>query len=101
MADMTNVDAQKLRQTASKVSNLASDLQNNVGKISDALGNLSKGWQSEVATKFLQNWQTDQEALNEMTNQYLEVGDILNELASDYEASESEVQGLVGKLKIG
>ncbi|WP_026658679.1 WXG100 family type VII secretion target [Butyrivibrio sp. AC2005] len=100
MADMTNVDAQRLRQTANRISNLAGDLSSNVGKINDALGNLSKGWQSDVATRFLQNWQADQEALNEMLDQYLEVGDIMNEMANDYEASESEVQGLIGKLKI-
>ncbi|SEM28581.1 WXG100 family type VII secretion target [Butyrivibrio sp. ob235] len=100
MADMTNVDAQRLRQTASKVSNLAGDLSNNVGKINDALGSLAKGWQSDVATKFLQNWQADQEALKEMIEQYMEVGNLMNELANDYEASENEVQGLIGKLKI-
>ncbi len=99
MADMTNVDADRLRQAANRVGDLAGELSTNVGKINDALDNLSKGWQSEVATKFLQNWQADREALNEMLDQYLEVGDIMNELANDYEASESEVQGLLGKLK--
>ena len=99
MADMTNVDADRLRQSANRVCDLAGELSNNVRKINDALNNLSKGWQSEVATKFLQNWQADQEALDEMLDQYLEVGDIMNELANDYEASESEVQGLLGKLK--
>ncbi|MBE5860521.1 MAG: WXG100 family type VII secretion target [Butyrivibrio sp.] len=100
MADMTNVDADRLRQAANRVNSLAGDMSSNVGKINDALANLSKGWQSEVATKFLSNWQADQEALNEMVDQYLEIGDIMNELASDYEASESEVQGLMGKLRI-
>jgi WXG100 family type VII secretion target len=99
MADMTNVDADRLRQAANRVGDLAGELSTNVRKINDALDNLSKGWQSEVATKFLQSWQADREALDEMLDQYLEVGDIMNELANDYEASESEVQGLLGKLK--
>ena len=100
MADMTNVDAAKLRQTASKIGNLASDLNVNVSKINDALNNLSKGWQSDVATRFMQNWQADQEALHEMVDQYMEMTDLLTELAVDFENSENEVKGMIGKLKI-
>ena len=62
MADMTNVDPAKIRQSASKIGALASDLNGNVTKINDALNSLSKGWQSEVATQFMQNWRADQEA---------------------------------------
>jgi len=100
MADMTNVDADKLRQTASKIGNLASDLNVNVSKINDALNNLSKGWQSDVATRFMQNWQADQEALHEMVDQYMEMTDLLTELAVDFENSDNEVRGMIGKLKI-
>ncbi len=100
MADMTNVDADKIRQTAGKIGNLASDLNSNVSKINDALNSLSKGWQSEAATKFMQNWQADQEALHEMVDQYMEVTDLLSELAQDFENSESEVAGMIGRLKI-
>ena len=100
MADMTNVDAARLRQTASKIGNLASDLNVNVSKINDALNNLSKGWQSDVATRFMQNWQADQEALHEMVDQYMEMTDLLTELAVDFENSENEVKGMIGKLKI-
>ncbi len=101
MADMTNVDADKLRQSASKIGNLASDLNSNVSKINDTLNSLSKGWQSDVATRFMQNWQTDQEALHEMVDQYMEITDLLHELAQDFENSENEVGSMVGKLKIG
>ena len=100
MADMTNVDAAKLRQTASKIGNLASDLNVNVSKINDALNNLSKGWQSDVATRFMQNWQADQEALHEMVDQYMEMTDLLTELAVDFENSENEVKGMIGKLRL-
>jgi WXG100 family type VII secretion target len=100
MADMTNVDAARLRQTASKIGNLASDLNVNVSKINDALNNLSKGWQSDVATRFMQNWQADQEALHEMVDQYMEMTDLLTELAQDFENSENEVKGMIGKLKM-
>jgi WXG100 family type VII secretion target len=100
MGDMTNVDADKLRQTAQKIGNLAGDLNSNVSKINDALNNLSKGWTSEVATQFMQNWHADQDALKEMVDQYLEVQDLMSELAQDFEASENEVGGIVGKLKL-
>ena len=100
MADMTNVDADKIRQAAGRIGNLASDLNSTVSKINDCLNNLSNGWQSEAATKFMQTWQADQEALKEMVDQYNEVQEIMNELAQDFDNSENEVGGLVGKLKI-
>ena len=100
MADMTNVDADKLRQTAQKIGSLAGELSGNVAKINDAMNVLAKGWQSEAATQFMQNWHADQEALKEMVDQYNEVQEIMNELAQDFDNSENEVGGLVGKLKI-
>jgi len=100
MADMTNVDAGKLRQSASRIGNLAGDLSGNVSKINEAIGNLSKSWVSDAATQFLQNWHTDEEALLEMVDQYREVSDIMNELAQDFEASENESESLVSKIKI-
>ena len=100
MADMTNVDAGKLRQTASKIGNLAGELNSNVSKIGETLNNLSKSWKSDAATRFLQNWRTDEEALKEMVEQYREVQDIMSELAQDIEASDNETESLVGKLRI-
>ena len=100
MADMTNVDAAKLRQTAQRIGSLAGELIGNVAKINDALNGLAKGWQSDVATQFMQNWHADQDALKEMVDQYKEVQDIMTELAHDYESSEDEVSGMIGKLKI-
>ncbi len=100
MADLTNVDSGKLRQTAQRIGSLAGDLSGNVAKINDILNNLSKGWQSEAATRFFQNWQTDQEALKEMVEQYREVQEIMTELAQDFDSSESEVSGMIGKLRI-
>ncbi|MCR4903473.1 MAG: WXG100 family type VII secretion target [Butyrivibrio sp.] len=100
MADMTNVDADKLRQTAQKIGSLAGELSGNVAKINDALNSLSKSWQSEVATQFMQNWHTDEEALQEMVDQYNEIEELMQELAQDFDSSENDVSGMVGKLKI-
>ena len=100
MADMTNVDAGKLRQTASKIGSLAGELNGNVTKIGETLNNLTKSWKSEAATKFMQNWRTDEDALREMVEQYKEVQDIMNELAQDFDASDRETESMVGKLKI-
>ena len=100
MADMTNVDAGRLRQTAQKIGSLAGDLSGNVAKINEALNNLAKSWQSEAATQFMQNWRTDEEALKEMVDQYNEVQEIMLELAQDFEASESETGDMVAKLHL-
>ena len=100
MVDMTNVDADKLRQTAQRIGSLAAELNGNVAKISDALNSLAKGWQSQVATQFMQNWQADQDALHEMVDQYLEVQEIMVALAQDFEAGDNEAGSLVGKLQI-
>ena len=100
MADMTNVDAGRLRQTAQKIGSLAGDLSGNVAKINEALNNLAKSWQSEAATQFMQNWRTDEEALKEMVDQYNEVQEIMLELAQDFEASESETGDMVAKLQL-
>ena len=100
MADMTNVDAGKLRQSALRIGNLAGELSGNVSKISEAINNLSKSWVSDAAVQFLQNWHTDEEALLEMADQYREVSEIMNELAQDFEASERESESLVSKVKI-
>ncbi len=100
MADMTNVDADKLRQCAQRIGNLAGDLSGNVAKINDALNNLSKGWQSEAATQFMQSWHADQEALKEMVDQYNEVSQLMNELAADFDNSENEVGNIIAKLKV-
>ena len=100
MADMTNVDADKLRQTAQRIGNLAGDLNSNVSKINDTLNALTKSWQSDAATQFMQNWNTDQEALREMVDQYNEVSELMVELAADFDNSENEVGGMVSRLKI-
>ena len=87
-------------KSASRVSSLASELSGNVSKINYTIGNLSKSWVSDAATQFLQNWQTDEEALLEMVDQYREIADIMTELAQDFEASENESESLVGKIKM-
>ena len=100
MADMTNVDPARIRQSASKIGALAGDLSGNVSKINEAMNSLAKGWQSDVATRFMQNWHSDEEALKEMVDQYREVEELMQELAQDFENSENEVGGMVAKLKI-
>ena len=100
MADMTNVDPARIRQSARKIGALAGDLSGNVSKINEAMNALAKGWQSDVATRFMQNWHSDEEALKEMVDQYREVEELMQELAQDFENSENEVGGMVAKLKI-
>ena len=48
----------------------------------------------------MQNWNTDQEALREMVDQYNEVSELMVELAADFDNSENEVGSMVSRLKI-
>lgn len=98
MADMTNVDAAKLRQTGQKINDLAGDLNGIVGKINDVINNLNKSWQSDVATQFMKNWQVDRDALQEMVDQYREVADLMVEMAQDFESTEEDTSSIVAKL---
>lgn len=98
MADMTNVDAAKLRQTGQKINSLAGDLSGIVSKINDTINNLNKSWQSDVATQFMKNWQADQEALQEMVEQYKEVADLMVEMAQDFENTEEDTASIIAKL---
>lgn len=99
MANLSNVDAAKIRAAAQKLSGIEADIQGNVGKISDAMDRLDKGWTSEVKTQFLSVWQEDAEALVEMMGQYMEINELLTQAAQEFEQTENDMVSEVGKLK--
>ncbi len=98
MADTTNVNADKLKQSGQKIGLYCRDISTAVTKINEALNNLAKGWKSDAATTFMQNWHTDQDALQEMIDQYGEIADMMIELATEFENSENETGSMVAKL---
>ena len=99
MADLTNVDGAKIRATAQKLADIDLDILACVRKINDALAALDKGWQSEVKTGFMQNWQHDAEALCEMMEQYTEVQQLLSDAAAEFDRAEEEMRSQVSSLR--
>ena len=100
MADTTNVNAEKLKQSGQKIGLYCRDINTAVTKINETMNNLAKGWKSDAATRFMQNWQADRDALQEMMDQYGEIADMMLELATEFENSENETGSLVAKLKV-
>lgn len=99
MATLTNVDAEQLRSASQKLATIDTDIIANVRKLSEAIAALDKGWSSTVKAAFMQNWQTDSEALCEMMEQYSEVQELLLSAAQEFERTESDMVGRIGKLK--
>lgn len=99
MANLSNVDADKIRSTASKLADTVADIISQVNKINDAMMSLDNGWKSEVKAQFMENWFEDSEALIEMMEQYEEVDTLLEEAAQNFEKNEEEMIAEVGKLK--
>ena len=99
MANMTHVDAAKIRSTAQKLSDIDTSIFNCVEKLSDAMAALDKGWTSEVKASFMQTWAADAEALCEMIDQYVEVQEMLLEAAEDFDNTENEMAAQVAALR--
>ena len=60
-----------------------------------AIEGLSSTWSSEVKDRFLQNYQKDWAALNEMADQYVEVAEGLLWIADELERTEEEVSSQI------
>ena len=99
MANLSNVDGDKIRSTAQKLADIDLDIVSCVQKINDAMVALDKGWKSEVKTEFMRNWQEDAEALCEMMDQYVEVQELLLEAAKDFDSTEEEMISQVSKMR--
>jgi uncharacterized protein YukE len=91
MSDLTNIDSEKILSTVSQLDGIVDRMNGCVVKFSDAIGNLDKGWISEVKGPFMQNYQTDLEAMQEMLAQLREVGTALREAAADFDKTENEM----------
>jgi uncharacterized protein YukE len=90
MSDLTNIDSEKILSAVSQLDGIVDRMNGCVGKFADAIANLDKGWVSEVKGPFMQNYQTDQEAMQEMLSQLREVGTALREAAADFDKTENE-----------
>lgn len=99
MANLSNVDAEKISSTASKLMDIEAQILDLVGKIADDMVSLDKGWNSDVKNQFMNIWVKDSDAMIEMVDQYEELDNLLEETAKAFESNEEEMLAEVGKLK--
>lgn len=98
MPDISNIDSEKIISAAGQLDGIVDRINGCVGKFSDAIEALDKGWISEVKTGFMLTYQNDWEAMQEMLAQLREISDGLREAASDFDKTESEILSGMGAL---
>lgn len=98
MADMTNVDTGRIKSVVSQMDNLVDGMRADSIKIREAINALDKGWNADSKAKFMSRFRAEEEALVEMLEQYLEIGQVLREAADDFERTENEISSQCGSL---
>ncbi len=99
MADLSNVDAEKIRATVPQLEQVAAGLTAQVNKVKDAVANLDRGWISTVKAEFMTRYRKDEAAMQEMLEQFRELNDLLKETANDFEQTEREILSSFSVLK--
>ncbi|HWR55742.1 MAG TPA: WXG100 family type VII secretion target [Negativicutes bacterium] len=99
MADVSNVDAEKIRATVPQLEQVAAGLTAQVNKVKDAVANLDRGWISTVKAEFMTRYRKDEAAMQEMLEQFRELNDLLKETANDFEQTEREILSSLSVLK--
>lgn len=99
MADVSNVDAEKIRATVPQLEQVAAGLTAQVNKVKDAVANLDRGWISTVKAEFMTRYRKDEAAMQEMLEQFRELNDLLKETANDFEQTEREILSSFSVLK--
>lgn len=99
MADLSNVDAEKIRATVPQLEQVAAGLTAQVNKVKDAVANLDRGWISTVKAEFMTRYRKDEAAMQEMLEQFRELNDLLKETANDFEQTEREILSSLSVLK--
>ena len=99
MANLSNIDADKINATASKCGDIVEEIVSQVSKICDAMVSLDKGWISDVKDQFMEKWLEDSDALIEMMDQYDEVDRLLDQAAKTFDKNEEDMIAEVGKLR--
>ena len=90
MADMSNIDSDKILSAVGQLEGIVDRMNGCVGKFADAIETLDKGWASEVKAGFMATYQTDWEAMQEMLGQLREINAMLREAAQDFDKTENE-----------
>ncbi len=90
MADMSNIDSDKILSAVGQLEGIVDRMNGCVGKFADAIEALDKGWVSEVKAGFMATYQNDWDAMQEMLGQLREINAMLREAAQDFDKTENE-----------
>jgi uncharacterized protein YukE len=98
LADMSNVDSEKIVSTVSQLDGTTAAMQAQMRKIVEAVAALDKGWTSTVKAEFIIRYQKDEAAMQEMLDQYDEISRGLKDIAADLDKTESDIESSVKAL---
>ena len=90
MADMSNIDSDKILSAVGQLEGIVDRMNGCVGKFADAIEALDKGWVSEVKAGFMATYQNDWDAMQEMLGQLREINTMLREAAQDFDKTEND-----------
>ena len=99
MPDISNIDSEKILSAVGQLDGVVDRMNGCVGKFADAIGNLDKGWISEVKGSFMNTYQNDREAMLEMLSQLREINTTLREAAGEFDKTENERLSGVNALR--
>ncbi len=99
MSDVSNINSQKITSAVGRMETEISNITDGVYKFSDAIEALEKQWTSDAKAAFMQAYQQDREAMNEMLLQLSENCNLLREMAQTFDSSESNILGRISSLK--
>jgi uncharacterized protein YukE len=99
MPDMSNIDSEKILSAVGQLEGIVDRMNGCVGKFADTIETLDKGWVSEVKGGFMDTYQNDWEAMQEMLGQLREINAMLREAAQDFDKTENETLNGVNALR--
>jgi uncharacterized protein YukE len=95
---MSNVDSEKIVSTVSQLDAATDAMMAQMRKIVEAVSALDKGWVSTVKAEFMTRYQRDEQAMQEMLEQYNEISRGLKDIAADLDKTESDIESSVRAL---
>lgn len=99
MADISNVDSDRIKAAVSQLSGVNDALSAQVAKVKEAIRQLDSGWTSSVKAGFMEKYKLDEVAADEMLTQLREFTDALSDAANDFDKTESDMASAVSALR--
>ncbi len=99
MGELSNVNSANITASAGKMEAEISNVQSGITMFRDAISKLNNTWTGESKNVFMQSFETDSEAMNEMVAQMSEVCESLKHMAQTYDESESNISSRLQSLR--